>query len=192
MATQKQRSDATRALLLKAFRESFLKNGFERTTTQSVLNETQLSKGAMYHHFQSKTDIVEAIYAEESKSTIERAIARAGKGLGPLEQIKSACLTWTALARAPNVSKILFEIGPKALGPEKAKAIEDAYSLHLIEALLNQAIDKGEITDADPKLIAAFLNALVEQTALYDLRTGGTSLALLERAIDALFVSLKP
>lgn len=192
MATQKQRSDATRALLLKAFRDSFLKNGFERTTTQSVLSETQLSKGAMYHHFQSKTDIVEAIYAEESKSTIERAIARAEKGLGPLEQLKSACLTWTELARAPSVSKILFEIGPKALGPEKAKAIEDAYSLHLIEALLNKAIDKGEIINTDPKLIAAFLNALVEQTALYDLRTGGTSLALLERAIDALFVSLKP
>lgn len=192
MATQKQRSDATRALLLKAFRDSFLKNGFERTTTQSVLSETQLSKGAMYHHFQSKTDIVEAIYAEESKSTIERAIARAGKDLGPLEQLKSACLTWTELARAPSVSRILFEIGPKALGPEKAKAIEDAYSLHLIEALLNKAIDKGEIINTDPKLIAAFLNALVEQTAIYDLRTGSTSLALLERTIDALFVSLKP
>ena len=192
MATQKQRSDATRALLLKTFRQSFLDNGFERTTTQSVLTETQLSKGAMYHHFQSKTEIVEAIYADESKRTIERAIARASKDLGPLEQLKSACLTWTELARAPDVSKILFEIGPKALGPEKAKAIEDTHSLHLIEALLNKAIRTGEIRDSDPKLIAAFLNALVEQTALYDRRTGGTSLALLEQAITALFASLKP
>lgn len=192
MATQKQRSDATRALLLSAFRKSFLENGFERTTTQSVLNETQLSKGAMYHHFQSKTEIVEAIYAEDSKRTIERAIARASKDLGPLEQLKSACLAWTELARAPSVSKILFEIGPKALGPEKAKAIEDAYSLHLIEALLNQAIETGELTETDPKLLAAFLNALVEQTALYDLRTGCTYLDVLDRSIQALFESFKP
>jgi AcrR family transcriptional regulator len=192
MATQKQRSDATRALLLKAFKESLLKNGYEHTTTQSVLSETQLSKGAMYHHFKSKTDIIEAIYAEESKATIERAIAGAEKGLGPLEQLKRACLTWTELARAPKVSKILFEIGPKALGPEKAKAIEDTYSLHLIESLLRKAVDAGEITDADPKLMAAFLNALVEQTALYDLRTGSTSLQVLDRSIEALFESLKP
>jgi len=192
MATQKQRSAATRTLLLKAFKDSLLKNGLENTTTQAVLIETQLSKGAMYHHFKSKTEIVEAIYAEESKTTIERAIAEAKRDGGPLEQLKSACLTWTELARAPGVSKILFEIGPKALGPEKAKEIEDAYSLHLIETLLKKAIAAGEITNADPALIAAFLNALVEQTALYDLRTGGTSLALLERAITALFESFKP
>lgn len=76
--------------------------------------------------------------------------------------------------------------------PEKAKAIEDAYRLHLIESRLDQAIGNGAINASDPKLVAAYLNALVEQTALYDLRTGNVSLDMLDREITALFASLKP
>ncbi len=191
MATQKQRSDATRAILLKAFRTSFLKNGFEGTTTQAVLTQTGLSKGAMYHHFRSKTEIAEAIYADESKSTIERALRKGAEEGGPLAQIKAACLAWTQEVQVPSVSKILFEIGPKALGPEKAKAIEDSFSLNRIERLLNKAIAQGEIAATDAKLIAAFLNALVEETALHHLRTGKTSLDVLDRSIQALFDSLQ-
>ena len=61
MVTQQQRSDSTREKLLAAFRAAFLKWGFERTTIQSVLTETGLSKGAMYHHFRSKSEIIEAL-----------------------------------------------------------------------------------------------------------------------------------
>lgn len=192
MPTQKQRSDATRAQLLKAFRDSFLKHGLDGTTTQSVLNETGLSKGAMYHHFRSKTEIVEAIYAEESRGAIERALNRAAPGAGPLARLKGACLAWTEEARVPSVSKILFEIGPAALGPEKAKAIENTHSLKRIEALLGQAIAQGELGETDPRLIAAFLNALVAEAALYTLRTGKASSDVLDRAIQALFDTLRP
>lgn len=191
MATQKQRSDSTRSLLLKAFRASLLRKGLERTTTQGVLLEIGLSKGAMYHHFRSKTEIVEAIYTEESRAAIERAFKKAEQNQGPLVHLKSACMAWTAEVRVPSISKILFEIGPTALGPEKAKAIENAHSLSLIEGLLETAIVEGEIGKTDPKLIASYLNALVEQTALHYLRRGEGSLDLLDRSIEAIFDSLR-
>ena len=191
MATQKQRSVSTRGLILRAFRESLLKRGLDQTTTQSVLTETGLSKGAMYHHFQSKTDIVEAIYTEESRTAIERAFNKADRTQGPLGQLKSACLVWTQEVRDPDVSKILFEIGPTALGPEKARAIENAYSLELIEGLLTKAIADGDIGQTDTHLFAAYLNALVEQTALHQLRTGKASMDMLDHSIQAMFASLQ-
>lgn len=159
---------------------------------QSVLNQTGLSKGALYHHFRSKTEIIEAIYSEESRSAIQRAFEKAVKTSGPLTQLKSACLAWTDEVRKPTVSKILFEIGPTALGPKKAKAIEDSHSLAGIEALLEEAMNAGEIGDTDSKLIAAFLNALVEQTALHQLRTGTASLELLDRSIESIFEAFRP
>ena len=158
---------------------------------QSVLNQTGLSKGALYHHFRSKTEIIEAIYSEESRSAIQRAFKKAVKTSGPLTQLKNACLAWTDEVRKPTVSKILFEIGPTALGPKKAKAIEDSHSLAVIEALLEKAMNAGEFEDTDPKLIAAFLNALVEQTALHQLRTGAASLELLDRSIESIFEAFR-
>lgn len=43
-----------------------LEHGLDATTTDAVLSETGLSKGAMYHHFRSKTEIIEAVYRMES------------------------------------------------------------------------------------------------------------------------------
>ncbi|MFN3213396.1 MAG: TetR/AcrR family transcriptional regulator [Henriciella sp.] len=192
MATQKQRSDSTRALILKAFKKSLLDRGLDKTTTQSVLDDTGLSKGAMYHHFKSKTEIIEAIYAEESLTAMERAFDKVQQTTSPLAQLKGACLAWTEEVRVPSVSKILFEIGPNALGPEKAKAIENSNSLRFIKALLDRAVAKGEVRAIDSELIAAFLNALVEQTALHELRTGTASLSVLEDSIQAMFESFRP
>ena len=186
MATQQQRSQSTRAQLLKAFRASFLKNGFEKTTTQQVLNQIGLSKGAMYHHFRSKIDIAEALYEEESRRTITSAVESVDPKAPPLDQLKGACLAWTQKVRAPRVSKILFEIGPAALGAQKAKEIEDAVSLKLIEDILRDAIERGDINTSDPKLIATFLNALVAEAAFHAIRTGKDTTHHLSQAIDGL------
>lgn len=47
----------------------FLSQGYEATTVQHVIDRAGLSKGAFYHHFRSKEDLLEAIsvrYAERS------------------------------------------------------------------------------------------------------------------------------
>ncbi len=191
MATQKQRSDSTRAQLLKTFRASFLKRGFDATTTQQVLAETGLSKGAMYHHFRSKADIIEALYEEESREAIERALKTVDDDGTPLSQLRDVYIAWMREVRRPSVSKMLFEIGPSALGSRKAKEIEDRISLKHIEAFLKAAATAGEIELQDIKLTAALLNALVGEAALHRLRTGKDSTAVLKVTLDALLDSLR-
>lgn len=191
MATQKQRSEETRLKLLSAFRRSFLERGYAATTMRHVLDQTGLSKGALYHHFGSKEEIIEALFEHESRTTIERVMSQTDPTASPLEQLRAACLEWTKAVRDPDVSKIIFEIGPAALGARKAKAIEDRFSLSRIEALLNRAAETGEAEIADPKLIAAFLNALVAEAGLYTLRTGKDASATLATAIDALLENMR-
>lgn len=192
MATQKQRSDETRLKLLSAFRKSFLERGYAATTVKHVLDQTGLSKGALYHHFTSKEEIIEALFEHESRTTIERVMTRVDPSASPLSRLRAACLDWTREVRAPDVSKIIFEIGPAALGARKAKEIEDRNSLHRIEALLSEAIEAGQLRADDPKLVAAFLNALVAEAGLYDLRTDRDSVPTLAASIDALFAGMRP
>lgn len=191
MATQKHRSESTRAQLLKAFRASFLKCGFDATTTQQVLAETGLSKGAMYHHFRSKADIIQALYEDESRNAIERAVKRVDNDGTPLTRLRDVYIAWMQEVRSPSVSKMLFEIGPSALGSRRAKEIEDEISLKRIEALLDEAATAGEIELQDAKLTAALLNALVGEAALHRLRTGKDTTAVLKRTLDAVLDSLR-
>ena len=52
-----------RAELLDCAQRLFLTRGYERTTVNDVIAETGLSKGAFYHHYRSKEDLLEAVAA---------------------------------------------------------------------------------------------------------------------------------
>ena len=39
----------------------FIENGYEKTTIQDILDKLKMSKGAIYHHFKSKEEILEAV-----------------------------------------------------------------------------------------------------------------------------------
>ena len=192
MTSQQKRAQTTRQTLIEAFRTSFLQKGFEDTTTQEILRETGMSKGALYHHFQSKLEVLEAIYAEESRSAIARAIVRADTSQPFITRLREGCIAWMNEVRSPETSIILFELGPSALGHQKARAIEDEYSLLHFNRYLEKATEAGEIELGDPQLVAGMLNALVAEAVLYMLRTGKDSSESLANAIDALLESLKP
>ncbi|MEM7460551.1 MAG: TetR/AcrR family transcriptional regulator [Pseudomonadota bacterium] len=192
MATQQQRSDSTRQKLLDAFRAAFLARGYEHTTTQQILNETGLSKGALYHHFGSKAEIIEALYDHESRSAIDRVFHRLDTDLSPLARLKHAYLEWTRTVRSPDIAKILFEIGPSAIGERRAKEIEETASTKPIKRLLRDAMDAGEIAPPDEDLLIALLNALVAEAALYQLHTGRDPYPSLDAMITAIFAEMKP
>ena len=58
--TQKERRDETRKLLLDATVESLLEVGFAKTTTSEVQRRAGLSRGALLHHFPSKSELLTA------------------------------------------------------------------------------------------------------------------------------------
>jgi AcrR family transcriptional regulator len=56
--------DARRRQILDAARRCFVRNGFHATSMQDVLNEADLSAGAVYRYFRGKDEIIAAIAAE--------------------------------------------------------------------------------------------------------------------------------
>lgn len=172
MPSQQSRSDFTRDMLLKAFRQSLLDHGLEATTLATVLTETGLSKGALYHHFASKTELIAAIYKAESQAAIARAVQQAEQvaTASPLAQLTATCTAWLEEIRAPDVAAILLRIGPAALGVEEAQRIENDHSLALFERQLARAADAGEIGSIDQPLAARLVNALMTELAIASLR----------------------
>jgi AcrR family transcriptional regulator len=51
----------TRVIKAPAMQALFLSKGYERTTINDVIEAAGLSKGAFYHHFSAKEDLLEAI-----------------------------------------------------------------------------------------------------------------------------------
>jgi AcrR family transcriptional regulator len=64
LSLQSQKSAATRARLIDATIRCIIKYGYSRTTTPRVAEEAGMSRGAMLHHFESGSALMQAAVAE--------------------------------------------------------------------------------------------------------------------------------
>lgn len=77
-----------RAELIDCAQTLFLRKGYERTTINDVIAATALSKGAFYHHFRAKEDLLEAIAARFAEQALAYAeTVRADQALGALQRL---------------------------------------------------------------------------------------------------------
>ena len=77
-----------RAELIDCAQRLFLQKGYERTTINDVIAATALSKGAFYHHFRAKEDLLEAIAARFARQAVDQAAdVRGDASLGALQRL---------------------------------------------------------------------------------------------------------
>lgn len=61
----------TQSLILEASQELFIEHGYENTSMQAIAGHCKLTKGALYHHFESKEAILEAMCARHYRYVAE-------------------------------------------------------------------------------------------------------------------------
>jgi AcrR family transcriptional regulator len=151
-----------RAELIDCAQRLFLTKGYERTTINDVIAATGLSKGAFYHHFRAKEDVLEAIAERFAKQALETAeavrddasvdaLARLNSLLAmtrqwKAENLRQLSLVFTVLLKPENATlyhRIVAAVAA-AMGPTLVKIIEDGQR-------------EGVFDLADPQLAAEAL-----------------------------------
>ena len=94
MARNKHPEETVNLILDVAFR-LFMEKGYEHTSIQDIIDHLGgLSKGAIYHHFKSKEDILVAVtnkITEESNKMLDEVRDR--KDLNGKEKLRTICLS---------------------------------------------------------------------------------------------------
>ena len=88
MTSQAQRRAATIAAIISAASELFTASGFDATSIDDIASSAGVAKGAFYHHFESKDEVLQALarrLAEEAHALYAPMAARAD--LTPLEKL---------------------------------------------------------------------------------------------------------
>lgn len=194
MARQVERRERTRALLIEAAVSCFETKGYAETSLEAVILAAGVSKGALYHHFTSKADLLEAVFAEVSQQVLSEAAKASGEAETAREAISRALKGWLRAVLKPRPCRILLEIGPGVLGFAKARQIELAQSEAAMQALIARAIANGEADCLDRDLAARLLNAAVTEMALTALDKGFDEIAIarFDNATDTLIEALLP
>lgn len=133
--------------ILSISEKLFIERGYEKTTIQDILDELKMSKGAIYHHFQSKEEILQAI--------IESKVKRETKLLRDL----------AAITRAENARKKIIKVMYTSL-----VSTADAYSSEQKSFILSTIKDPNfvvaslqtAVLDMAPVLAALFTDGLAD------------------------------
>lgn len=146
--------------ILTAARRLFLEKGYEHTTIQDIVDQLGgLTKGAVYHHFKSKEEIMDAVTTKMFQDGNPFEKVRGRTDLTGLEKMKEVI----RLTQEPDWSNLARQSMPLLKNPRLlAKAIEDNQTIvtPLWLELIEEGMADGSIRTEYPREAAELLTLL--------------------------------
>ena len=165
MPTQAERSETTRGRLVATARRLFGEKGFAATSTEEILSEAEVSRGALYHHFSSKTDLFRATFeaVEEELTAKLLEIATAGGETDPVKILQLGFNAFLDQCVNPEVQRIVMLDAPTVLGWDTWHELDERYAFGTIKAVLAVAAESGRIeADAVDSLTHLLVGAVMQ------------------------------
>lgn len=138
-------TEATRRALLDAATGLFAEKGYSRTSLEEIATAARVTKGAIYHHFASKTTLFEAaierlevVEAARMREAYDQAPDAAAGAQAVLDVFLSACSD-------PIYGGVVFREGPVALGWERWHECEQKYNYAVIEYVIAGLTAEGRV-----------------------------------------------
>ncbi len=129
-----------------------------------------VTRGALYHHFADKRELLAAVYEQIERELTERiateAFAGANAPADPLEALRAGSELFLDACLEPDVQRIVLLDAPAVLGWERWREIASRYGLGLIEATLQAAVDAGALPRQPVRPLAHVLMGALDEAAL--------------------------
>jgi AcrR family transcriptional regulator len=166
--TQAERTESTRGRLITTARRLFAEQGFAATSTEEILREAAVSRGALYHHFPSKTDLFQATFEQvEDELTAEvLQVAVAGGETDPMRILQLGFDAFLDQCRNPEVQRIVMLDGPTVLGWDLWHELDERYAFGTIKTVLTVAADTGRIEAAAVEPLTHLLLGAIMQAGM--------------------------
>src|SRR5262249_36770443 len=119
MSRRIERGQATRQRLLATAARLFAERGYEATSIEEMLQELQVSRGALYHHFDSKEALFEAVLHDIEAEVAEATVVASRGARDPAAALRAGCEAFLELALTPRIRHILLIDAPAPLASHK-------------------------------------------------------------------------
>ncbi len=180
---------ATRQALLAEGRRRFAVDGYHHVVLAEVAQAAGVTKGAAYHHFDSKAGLFRAVVCEVQQELGDRVAAAAERYEDLWEQLRAGCRAFLGAGTDPAVRQILLVDAPTVLGWDEWRSLdEESSARHLAEALAALAA-AGIIADQPVEPLARLLSGAMNEAALWIARGGDPQAA--EQTLDRLLAGLR-
>ena len=156
--------EQTVQLILDTAARLFAQQGYDQTSLQDIIDATHLSKGAIYHHFNSKLDILFRIadqIATVNADTVGEIRDRKGlTGAEKLRELFRVAVLQDYQQQLLGLMPCLLD-NPQFLAMLVRSVLDDA-APHYVQPILEEGVADGSIRTDSPRELAQALLLLTD------------------------------
>lgn len=156
----------TRAALLAAARALFGRQGFAATSLDEIVAEANVTKGALYHHFQGKEDLFGAVYEEVQHEVSDQVVAEFLRP-DPWEALVMGCELWIDVYLDPAVQRIVLRDARAVLGWDRVREVEARYGAVPLRGVLRKAMRLHKIRPFPLRPLALMVMGALNEGCFY-------------------------
>ena len=118
--TRAEQYEKTRSVLLTVAHRLFAERGYAGTSTQEIVGHAKVTRGALYHHFQNKRALFQAVFERFRQSRTQMIMARIQEAEGDLWQrfVETGCAAVVESLSDKSAQRIIFVDGPSVLATD--------------------------------------------------------------------------
>jgi AcrR family transcriptional regulator len=140
-------SEATRAALLEEATALFAARGYAATSLEDVASASQVTRGAVYHHFASKRALFEAVLDAQEGRAMAEVTAAAAAAADPWEAAMLGLEAFLGQCCDPVYGRLVWLEGPTALGWHRWRECEQAHAYGVVERFIHAIVEAGYVED---------------------------------------------
>jgi AcrR family transcriptional regulator len=184
--------DSPRGRVLRAAAHLFLTRGYAQTTVRDIARAVGILSGSLFHHFDSKEALLEAVMAEVSELNTERMRLAAAASKKPLERVRALvrCELESIHGETSEAMTLLVDEW-RSLGPDaqaRVLVVRDRYQKVWDDALRAAA---AELVAVDVPVLRRLIAGMTTGTATWYRPKGPISLDALTDHVMALITRRK-
>jgi len=191
----------TRQALVDAARTLFTEQGFAATGTEEIVAAARVTRGALYHHFQDKTDLFRAVMEQIAREVAEHLIdAELSRPAAPSladawDEVRDGLRAFLDLCVVTDdFQRIVLVEGPAVLGHEAWDDLVSRHGSNLLAEWLSRAVEQGRIAPVPIQPLTRLLIAMISESSLYIARADDRPAAreAMGTVLDRLLTGLEP
>jgi AcrR family transcriptional regulator len=156
----------TRDSLIRAGRKLFGQQGFRETSVEDLARAAQVTTGALYHHFPTKTALFEAVFEHAHTELMTASMEAAQDASDDLDELGRGFEAFLDAVLEPDLQRILVLDGPAVLGPARYTELDERYAFAVIVAGLRAATEAGTLQVDDPETVTRLLLGALTRGAM--------------------------
>jgi AcrR family transcriptional regulator len=189
-----EHAEATRAALVSSARTLFAQSGYAAVSIEEIVRRARVTRGALYHHFEDKSDLFRAVFESVQQDLAQRLLDAASSQPDTAKHLEIGCHAFLDACTEPDVQRIVLLDGPAVLGWEAWHESDVNFGLELLQRSIEAAIEGGAVERQPVEPLSHLLLGALNGSGLEIARSSDPARARreMQKALDRLLAGLRP